>query len=435
MTLGTTARKLATAVVALAGFAQASGAVAADKPESLDVSIFTFMSGPAAAYGLPGKQGAEMMIKMINSTGGVAGVPIEATYVDEAQGAEGVISEYRRLAGDDDYDFSVAALSSGNCLALAPLADQLKMPTVGWNCDTHQLFLKGDHEYFFRPNGNTIAEFMAYTLYFLDMNPDVERVAIINPDYAFGHDAAEIVKAVLHSMKPDVEIVAELFPRLGASTYQTEISRLSAAQPDVIFSNLWGGDLENFVRQAQPRGLFDQSQVVLALGEAILQRVPLPDGVIVGVLGDGWWMSPDARALGMAEVFAKDYKAQYGEYPVFPSLKMANSILLMKMAFEQAIQDNGVAWPSAEQLTAALKGMEAQTMTGTIHLREDNDGIVDQVVGVTQSTDAQDFPVLGKMVRYDGEDLIAPVGQDPIQWIDSLSPQFLESQPKPGSYQ
>lgn len=421
------------AISALALMAAATTAMAEDKPESLDLGVFTFMSGPAAAYGMPGRQGAEVMIERINAQGGIGGVPINATFVDEAQGAEGVISEYRRLA-EGETDFMIAALSSGNCLALAPIADQLKMPTIGWNCDTHQLF-KESHDYFYRPNGNTIAEFMAYTLYFLKQNPDVSRVAIINPDYSFGHDAAEIVKATLAAMKPDVEVVAELFPKLGAATYQTEISRLAATRPDVIFSNLWGGDLENFIRQAAPRGIFRQSQAVLALGEAVLQRSDLPEGVVVGVLGDGWWRSPDAESIGMAADFAADYAEKFGEDPVFPAIKMANSFLVMKAGYEKAIAENDGAWPTEEQVVAALEGLTAQTLTGEMAFREDNDGVIDQVVGMTTVVEGIDYPVLGNMVRYDGAALLPPLGSDPIEWIGSLDPDFLDTLPEPGSYE
>lgn len=409
-------------------------ALAQDKPESLDIGIFTFLSGPAAAYGTPGRQGAEVMIEQINAAGGIGGVPVKATYVDEAQGAEGVISEYRRLSDDPTTDFMIAALSSGNCLALAPIADQLAMPTIGWNCDTHQLFAKEAHPYFYRPNGNTIAEFMAYVLYFLDKNPDVSRVAIINPDYSFGHDAAEIVKATLKSQKPGVEIVAELFPKMGSSTYQTEISRLSAARPDVIFSNLWGGDLENFVRQATPRGLFRKSQAVFALGESSLQNVAMPEGVIVGVLGDGWWRSPDAAERGAAP-FAAAYKAAYGKDPVFPAMKMANSVMIMKAAYDKAIADNDGAWPSKDQLAKALDGLSADTLTGHMSFRADHDGIVDQIVGTTVKVEGVDYPVLGDMVRYDGAKLLPPEGVDPLQWIATLPADFSASMPKPGSYQ
>ncbi|WP_163851771.1 ABC transporter substrate-binding protein [Pseudooceanicola aestuarii] len=422
-----------TAASALALLAAVTSAQAQDKPESLDLGVFTFLSGPAAAYGMPGRQGAEIMIEKINADGGISGVPVTATYVDEAQGAEGVISEYRRMA-DGEADFMIAALSSGNCLALAPIADQLKMPTIGWNCDSHQLF-KEPHDYYYRPNGNTIAEFMAYTLYFLEQNPDISRVAIINPDYSFGHDAAEIVKATLAAMKPDVEIVAELFPKLGSATYQTEISRLAATRPDVIFSNLWGGDLENFVRQAAPRGIFRQSQAVLALGETVLQRSDLPEGVVVGVLGDGWWRSPDAQSIGAASDFAAAYAAKFDEDPVFPAIKMANSLLVMKAGYEKAIADNDGAWPTEEQLIAALEGMTAQTLTGEMTFREDNDGVVDQVVGMTTIVEGIDYPVLGNMVRYDGATLLPPAGTDPIEWIGTLTPAFLSDLPKPGSYE
>ncbi|MEI2386707.1 ABC transporter substrate-binding protein [Breoghania sp. JC706] len=428
-----TGTALAAAMVLSTTLSGTSLASAEEKPESLNVGVFTFMSGPAAAYGMPGRQGAEIMIEQINAAGGIGGVPIKASFVDEAQGAQGVISEYRRLAEAPDTDFMIAALSSGNCLALAPIADQMKMPTVGWNCDTHQLFKDGAHPYFFRPNGNTVAEFMSYVLYFLDKNPNVRRVAIINPDYSFGHDAAEIVKATLAALNPGVKVVAELYPKLGASSYQTEISRLSAARPDVIFSNLWGGDLENFVRQANPRGLFRQSQAVFALGESSMQNVEMPQGAIVGVLGDGWWRSPDAAKRG-APAFGAAYKAKFGQDPVFPAMKMANSFVVMKAAYEKAIAKNGGEWPSKDQVRDALEGLSIDTLTGHVTIRPDHDGIVDQIVGTVTKVDGIDAPVLGSMVRYSGDKVLPPAGDDPVAWISSLTPYFPKDMPKPGSY-
>ena len=429
--------KITTCMSALAltaGLALSSVAVAQEKPSSVGLGIFTFTSGPAAAYGMPGKNAAELMIEQINAKGGFGGVPITPTYVDEAQGTQGIIAEYRRLAGDPKNQVMMAALSSANCLALAPIADQLEVPTVGWNCDTHQLLLDGKSKYVFRPNGNTVPEFIAYAIYLLAQKPDIKTVAIINPDYAFGHDAAKIFKAALQALKPDVQVVAELFPKLGSPNYQTEISRLATARPDVIFSNLWGADLENFVRQASPRGLFTSSQVVLALGETVLQRVALPDGVIVGVLGDGWWMSPDANANAETKKFAEAYKARFGEYPVFPSIKMANTLLYVQAAYNAAIKKNGGKWPSRAELAEAMKGSSVATLTGTTKTRADNDGVVDQIVGVTAKSADQRFPVIAGMVRYKGETLMPKEGQDPIAWISTLTPDFAKSLPKPGSY-
>ncbi|WP_336809964.1 ABC transporter substrate-binding protein [Bosea sp. MMO-172] len=422
------------AALAVSLGALAAPAFAQDKPAALGVGVLTFTSGPAAAYGMPGKNAAELMIDEINAKGGIAGVPLKATYVDEAQGTQGVIAEYRRLADDKTNQVMIAALSSANCLALAPLAEQLQAPTIGWNCDTHQLLLDGKSRYYFRPNGNTIPEFVAYALYLLQQKPDVKRIAIVNPDYAFGHDAALIFKTAMKALKPDVEVVAELFPKLGSANFQTEISKLSASRPDVVFSNLWGADLENFVRQAQPRGLFTSSQVVLALGETVLQRVALPEGVIVGVLGDGWWMSPDAKANPDTKSFVEAYQKRYGEYPVFPSVKMANAIVYMKAGYEAAMKKNGGKWPSRDELAEAMRGSTVKTLTGTTVTRKDNDGLVDQIVGVTTKSADYKFPVIGGMVRYKGDALMPPQGEDAIKWVGTLTPAFLAAQPKPGSY-
>lgn len=428
-------KTFAAAAVALLALAMPATAQS-DKPSEVGFGVFTFTSGPAAAYGMPGRNAAELVIEQINAAGGIGGVKIKPTYVDEGQGTEGVVAEFRRLAADQNNQVMVAALSSGNCLALAPVADQLKMPTFMWNCDTHQLFLKDKYKYVFRTNSSTVPEFVASALYLLSVKPDVKRIAIINPDYAFGRDAAAIFTAAMKALKPDVEVVAELFPKLGSPSYNTEISRLVTAQPDVIFSNLWGADLENFVRQAAPRELFTRSKVILALGESALQRVGtlLPDGVIVGVIGDGWWLSPDSQKNPQTKEFVETYRKRFNEYPVFPAFKMANTINAVKVVYDKALAETKGKWPTRDDLVAAAKNLKTETLTGTIELRDDNDGLVDQVIGMTTKDPGHPFPIMGDMVRYQASLVTPPVGVDPLAWIAKLNPSILATLPKPGSY-
>lgn len=413
-----------------------SAAAQTNKPAEVGFGIFTFTSGPAAAYGMPGRNAAELIIKEINASGGIDGVPIKPIYVDEGQGSAGVIAEYRRLASDKANEVMIAALSSANCLALAPVADQLQMPTFMWNCDTHQLFLKDKYKYVYRTNSSTVPEFIADVLYLLSVKPNFKKVAIIDPDYAFGRDAALIFKETLKALKPDAEIVVELYPKLGSPSYNTEISRLVSAQPDVIFSNFWGADLENFVREAAPRELFEHSTVILALGESALQHVGtlLPDGVIVGVIGDGYWLTPDAQRKPQTKAFVESYRQSFHEYPVFPSFKMANTLYAVKAVYEKAIAANKGRWPTRDDLVAAANDLKVATLTGTLELREDHDGLVDQIVGETKKDPTYPFPVMGNMVRYPAAMVTPPVGTDPIAWIEGLKPAILASAPKPGSY-
>ena len=268
------------------------------------------------------------------------------------------------------------------------------------------------------------------------MKPNFKKVAIIDPDYAFGRDAALIFKETLKALKPDAEVVVELYPKLGSPSYNTEISRLISAQPDVIFSNFWGADLENFVREAAPRELFTGSTVILALGESALQHVGtlLPDGVIVGVIGDGYWLTPDAENKPQTRAFVASYRQSFNEYPVFPSFKMANTLYAVKAVYEKALAANNGHWPTRDDLVAAAKDLQVNTLTGTLVLREDHDGLVDQIVGETKKEPAYPFPVMGKMVRYPAAMVTPPVGTDPIAWIKNLKPAILASVPKPGSY-
>jgi branched-chain amino acid transport system substrate-binding protein len=428
--------KLIIAAGSITALSLASAAGQGARPAEVGFGIFTFTSGPAAAYGMPGRNAAELLIEQMNGKGGIGGVRIKPIYVDEGQGTDGVVAEFRRLAADNTNQVMLAALSSANCLALAPVAEQLQMPTFMWNCDTHQLFLKDKYKYVYRTNSSTVPEFVASAFYLLSVKPDVKKIAIIDPDYAFGRDAGLIFKEALKALKPDVEVVAELYPKLGSSTYNTEISRLVAAQPDVIFSNLWGADLENFVHQAAPRQLFTRSTVILALGESVLQRVggSLPDGIIVGVIGDGWWLSPDSQSKPQTKAFVEAYRQRYNEYPVFPSFKMANSLHAVQAIYEKALAASKDRWPTRDDLVAAAKDFKTETFTGTLELRDDNDGLVDQIVGVTAKDSHYPFPIIGSMVRYPASLVTPPVGTEPIAWIGKLKASALANLPKPGSY-
>src|SRR3974390_2817907 len=64
-------------------FACAIGAASAQtsKPTQIGWGVFTFTSGPAAAYGMPGRNAAELVISQINAPGGIGGGPGENNLV------------------------------------------------------------------------------------------------------------------------------------------------------------------------------------------------------------------------------------------------------------------------------------------------------------------------------------------------------------------
>lgn len=421
------------AVMAVAGALALGGpAAAAEKPETLDIGITTFLSGPASVFGVPARQAAEMLIEDMNKAGGIGGVPVRANFIDEGAGGENLLSEYTRLVKEGQVDVMFAAISSGNCNKVAPLAEDLKILNFLWDCGTQRIFEEDRYTYVFRPQAHATPEMLASLIYLLKVKPDFETIAVVNQDYAWGRDSWQMFLTALKALKPDVRVVAELFPKFGAPDFSTEVTRLLALRPDVVLSTSWGGDLDNFVRQAAQRGLMERSTFVLPLAESSLERLgeAMPAGVIVGARGDHYYLHPEYRDDPEFKGFVERFKARTGSYPIYPVFHMAQALAALKAGYEKAIAANGGAWPSREQVAEALVGLEFQAFGRPVRIREDNQGIEAQLVGTTVRRPGESLAVLDNIMIFDGEDLMPPVGQESIAWLGQLTPDILNIEAK-----
>src|SRR4051812_50053638 len=104
-----------TALAAGVALAMVTGPVLAQgKPTEIKIGITTFLSGPASVFGVPAKAAAEMIAEDINKKGGIGGVPLKLSFVDEGGGGEALVSNYPRLVEDEKGDATVASVSSGS---------------------------------------------------------------------------------------------------------------------------------------------------------------------------------------------------------------------------------------------------------------------------------------------------------------------------------
>src|SRR3954452_10335629 len=94
------------AIMTAAAFAQ-------NKPQEIKIGITTFLSGPASVFGVPAKAAAEMIAEDLNKKGGIGGVPVKLSFIDEGAGGEALVSNYRRVVQDEKVDATFASISSG----------------------------------------------------------------------------------------------------------------------------------------------------------------------------------------------------------------------------------------------------------------------------------------------------------------------------------
>ena len=81
---------------------------------------------------------------------GLGGAPIELVFIDEAGGTAKQVSEYRDLVQRQNVDVVIGYISSGDCLAVAPLAEELKKLTIFFDCGTPRIFEDASYKYLFR---------------------------------------------------------------------------------------------------------------------------------------------------------------------------------------------------------------------------------------------------------------------------------------------
>ena len=419
---------LKNSVLGLGLFAAALSAFSQQKPAELKIGITTFLSGPAAVFGVPGKAAAEIAIDEINAAGGIGGVKLKPIVIDEGVGGDKLLSEYRRVVQEEGVKVMLASISSGNCNALAPVAEDLKILNVMWDCGTEKVLENRRFKYVVRTQGNATSEMVASVLHLLKVKPNFKTIAVINQDYAWGRDSWELFIGTLRAMKPDVQVVAEMFPKFGATDFSSEISRLQALSPDVILSTSWGGELDTLIRQAAQRGLIKSSTWILPLAESSLERVgkSLPDGVIVGMRGDHYFLHPEYKDDPKHKAFVEKYQAKTKQYPVYPVYHAVAALQAVVDGYNAAMKQNGGNWPSTEQVADAMHKLTFRGLTRPVSMREDGQGLEDQMLGVTKMTPAYPFPVIQGLTVYPGALVTNPVGTKSPEWVKTLKIDMLK---------
>jgi branched-chain amino acid transport system substrate-binding protein len=416
------------AAFAAASLLAASASAQTGKPAEIKLGITTFLSGPASVFGVPAKAAADLYIEQINAAGGIKGAKIVPIYIDEGVGGDKFLSEYRRVVQEQGVKIMLASISSGNCNTIAPVAEDLKVLNVMWDCGTEKVLEEKRYRYVVRSQANATTEMVASVLYLLRTRPDFKTIAVVNQDYAWGRDSWELFRNTLLTLKPDTKVVAELFPKFGATDYSTEVSRLQGLRPDVILSTSWGGDLDTFMRQAAQRGLTKNALFVLPLAESSLERLgsTLPDGVIVGARGDHYFLHPELKDDPKLKGFVQKFKAKTGAYPIYSVYHMVQALDAVVADYEKAIAAGKGQWPSTEQLADTMHGLDFRGLTRPVVIREDGQGLEAQLLGVTRKTAAYPFPVLDKIVIYPAALVTTPVGKKSPEWVKTLTPAIMK---------
>jgi len=416
------------ALVSMAvGLVMALGPSLASAQETFKLGIVTFLSGPAAeSFGVPAQKAGQFMIAQLNSGAiprpydrpGFGGLKIEPVFIDENGGATKQVQELRNLYQRDNVDAVVGYIGSGDCLAVAPVAEELKKLLVLMDCGTPRIFEEASYDYVFRTASHATMDNVALVRYMKAHSIKMETLSAINQDYAWGQDSRADFLAAAAQLYPNVALQADVLPKFGAGQYGTEISALVGAGSDVVYSSLWGGDLQAFILQSTPRGLAKHSQIVLSAADHVLPPLgdKMPDGIILGARGAYGLMSPNTP---LNNWFFKGFETSTGGYPIQAAYRITQSLLGLKTAIEKAMADNDGKKPTAEQIAAALKGSQWESPGGLIRMTLGNGHQATQPIAISRTKyDAEKKRVeLVDIENFAADCVNPPPGLKAIDWI------------------
>jgi branched-chain amino acid transport system substrate-binding protein len=415
--------KGALGLAAVSAFALSGGL--ANAKDSISIAVPSFLTGGAAGpFGIPAMNGAKMVTDAINAgklpapynTKGFGGAMGNVIALDEGGGATKQVAEYRNLVEKRNVDAIVGYISSGNCQALAPVAEELKQFTIFATCGTPRIFEESPRKYVFRTMGHATSDNVAAAMYVKEKYPNLKGHTGINQNYAWGQDSWRDFDLTLKEILPGSKASSKpQFPKIFAGQYASEISAMSLDKAELVHTSFWGGDLEAFIFQGNARGLFRKKIGVFTVGGTAAYRLgkKLPNGLVLGARGPYGILVKDRKSV-LNQWFINTYKNLYGTYPSGPAYQYGQAILATKIAYDKAGSD-----ASNEQLAGALKGITFESFSTTIEMKlgGGHQAITENGYGITKYDNENGENVVTDVKFYPASCIMPPDGVKSVDWI------------------
>ena len=418
-------------IATVAGAALVAGAATA---QTLKIAVPTFLTGGSApAFGIPAKNGVELILKGINegtlpapyNSVGLAGRKAEARFYDEMGGGTKQVTELRNKAQKEKVDMIVGYISSGTCAAVARVAEEVKLLTIMTVCGTPRVFeeLVKEPKYVFRTVSHGTGNNTGAAHYAAKMLKEELKDGYIglNQNYAWGQDSWRDFSLAMNEIAPDVKMARkQQFPKLFSGQYGSEISALLRAKQKVVHSSFWGGDLEAFLAQGTARGLFKRKTFIFTVGETVAYRLgkKFPSGQLVGTRGP-YGIYAVGIDTPLNKWFQKNYRETYKEPPSQPSYQYAQGVLAAKYAYDKAMKDNGGKFPTVDQVIAALRGATFTSIAGNVEMALSNghQAITEDRWGLTAFDEEKGELVVKDVLVLKARCVMPPDGVESVPWL------------------
>jgi branched-chain amino acid transport system substrate-binding protein len=235
-----------------------------------------------------------------------------------------------------------------------------------------------------------------------------KRIFVVSPNYLFGKSETNAFVAGLKKYAPSAQIINDpatwYVPFPTNPRWDSTISQIQAANPDLVYSNIFAGDEINFVKQAtavDPQFFTKHPMTTLAsVDELQTLGSAYPAGMHL-------YMRAPFFALSNSKLddFVKRYHDKYNEYPSDWAVMDYDAIQMWATAANAAKSFD------TETVLKKIVGQSFQSLRGySFKIRSgDQQANVGETIGTTGDSGGKyPFLILKDSTNLKGDDMIMP---------------------------
>ena len=198
--------------------------------EPFVIGAIVSLTGDAASFGIPIRQAADLAVKELNETGGIAGRPVEIRWEDGKCEPEDARAGAERLLAAGDLSVFLAGGCSGEFLAAAPLAQAKNVISISSSATNPDISKLGKMVFRSVPSdalaGQVAAEY-ALTKF------NAQSAAIIAEDKSYTLGLRKVFTE--NFTNGGGTIVSDAVFQTGTIDFSTIAAQIAAANPSVVY--------------------------------------------------------------------------------------------------------------------------------------------------------------------------------------------------------
>jgi urea transport system substrate-binding protein len=331
---------------------------AASSGGTIKVGVLHSLSGTMAISETSVRDATLMAIEEINAAGGVMKTKLEPIVEDGASDWPTFAEKSKKLISSDNVAVVFGCWTSASRKAVLPVFESLK-GLLFYPVQYEGLEMSPN---IFYTGATTNQQIVPAVDYLLDKG--MKKQFLLGSDYVFPRTANDIIKAQLKAKGG--ELAGEEYTPLGHTDYATVITKLKAANPQVVFNTLNGDSNVAFFKQLKDAGIDSSKMQTLSVSVAEEEvRGIGPENMLGHLAAWNYFQTTDTPAN---KKWVEAFKAKYGANRVTADPLEAGyfGVYLWSKAVEKAQSIE------VDKVREAAKNLEFEAPGGKVKIDEKN---------------------------------------------------------------